>query len=233
MLCLKWFKLMCMFLLCLLVVPGCSYKGGGSSDGNSLDGDQGSDSSDRKFGESVFAVVSSEGVEHQPPVDCEQGLWTSCGHLENMACTPTGKHIDYDPNDDTPCPVCVYPSAADPQDCEGWKIRYADFLLDIINGMCAKYCTSNDDCFAWEIQNACGSVALPLFGGIDEEPIYFAEVFARENCVVCGEIEQTMFLRRPGSDEIEPVDGATGTPELLPLYRPACHQSLCVLVPAD
>ncbi len=83
------------------------------------------------------------------------------------------------------------------------------------------------DCFAWEINNSCGSYALSLTGGIDEEPIMFAEEFAADNCGVCGQMAQTLFPRRPGSAEVEGQGPYSGT---LEHYRPECQVHQCVLV---
>jgi hypothetical protein len=202
---------------------------GGVKDG---DGDPAADG-DTEFGQTVYSIVSNDGKSHGPAPICEAGRWIDfgCDALLPMECAPEGKHIDFDPADDVHCPICVEPGPSDPEDCPGWQTYYGLFLYEIIRDSCANWCEDTSDCFAWEIQNSCGVVAWSLFGGIDEEPIFFAETFSEENCNQCIYREQVLFLRRPGSDEVEPIDGAIGFGSgLLIEYRPECHQNQCVLV---
>ena len=92
---------------------------------------------------------------------------------------------------------------------------------------CANWCESDDDCFAWEIDNACGDFALSLRGLIDEEPIAFAEEYASAHCGSCGDAVQSIYLKRPGSDVIEGPDAAHES--LLENFEPRCLGRQCVL----
>jgi len=226
-------------LLPLTLTVACGGTGndvlpGDGSDGGVPDGDGGiAADEESEFGQGVYSLVSADGQSHGPAPVCAAGHWIdfNCDALLPMDCASDGKHIDFDPADDVHCPVCVEPSQSDPDDCAAWQTYYGIFLYEFISDSCANWCEETRDCFAWEIHNACGIVAWSLRGLVDEEPILFAETFAKENCKLCSSIGQVLFLRRPGSDEIEPIDGATGHGSgLLEEYRPECHKNQCVLV---
>ncbi len=176
----------------------------------------------------IYAVVSSGPYRAPPPPSCEgEFIDYDCDAIIPLQCGP-GAHIDYD--SDVVCPVCAQDGADDPTTCDGWQDRYGDFLHHLIRESCANWCETDSDCFAWEIDNACGSYALSLTGAIDEEPIYFAGEFAEHNCGVCGAVEQTVFLRRPGSDVIEGDGQHSG---LLTSFQSECWAHQCVLTPVE
>jgi hypothetical protein len=151
----------------------------------------------------------------------------NCSEEEGLICS--------DPTDNSPCPVCCHHEPTDDTTCVGENVHYRAFLEDVVSNSCANYCDDDSECFAWEIQNSCGTYALSLQGWIDEEPIMFAEEFAADHCAVCGERQQVVFMKRPGSTEIEgPYVSGFPTDEeyesiLLPHYRPVCVQSQCML----
>ena len=179
------------------------------------------------------SVVSASGFLRVPPPVCEAGEWVDygCDAELPLSCEDSGLRIGFVDDDDSPCPSCLPASEDDPTTCTGWRYRYSEFLAHNISQSCASWCEEDSQCVAWEIHNACGRNAMALFGGIDEEPILFAEAFARENCGLCGEFDSQWFMRRAGADSVEAVDGATGVGSgLLLRYAPACFENQCVLV---
>jgi hypothetical protein len=189
------------FILVFLQLAACSAGGDGDAPG-------GEEMADR------YAVVSTNGFLAVPPPACTEGEWVDhgCDGRTSLACASSGLRIGMDDTDS--CPVCVEPSPEDPTTCEGWQIAYGEFLAAQISASCANFCDDEEiGCSALEITNACGTFALPLTAGIDEEVVIFAEIFARENCGLCGEVEQT----------------ATGLTETFGEYLQACYQHQCVL----
>lgn len=175
----------------------------------------------------TYAVVSTGTYSAVPPHscvgdfvdhDCDAFIPLTCGAEER---------VGYEPAET--CPLCSTRSPEDPTTCDGWRVAYGDFLYHSISESCANWCAEDSDCMAIELNNACGSYALSLTGWIDEEPIYFGGLFAEHNCGVCGAVEQTVFLRRGGSDVIEGEGQHNG---LLTAYQPECRLGQCVLAPA-
>jgi len=188
-------------ILVVLQVAACSASADDDAPG-------GGDMTDR------YAVVSTNGFLAVPPPACTEGEWIDygCDGRTSLDCASSGRRIGMVESD--PCPVCVEAGPDDPTTCEGWQIAYGEFLAEQISASCANFCDDEQFfCGALEITNACGTFALPLQGSINEEVVAFAEIFARENCTVCGEVEQT----------------ATGLTAAFGEYQPACYQHQCVL----
>ncbi len=180
-----------------------------------------------------FALVSDVEGPIANTNSCEGDAWFDhdCDlrlEEEIFSCNPEdGKHISHVEHD--PCPVCADDEPGrDTSDCSAWSAEYRAFMLHNVTQSCANWCESDDDCFAWELRNACGTVLIPLFGGIDEEPILFAETFATHNCGGCEAVTATAIGKA--------ADGrilGDGPSELLERYVPACDTGakVCVLRP--
>jgi hypothetical protein len=169
----------------------------------------------------AFVVVSADGLPSVPPpaASCpvEGDVESRCDHLIPLNCDQQGQRIGFDPDDDTPCPICVMPSASDPATCEQWQRRYLEFLADNISQACINSCTRADVCTPIAITNSCGTVGVALSGLLDEEPIEFAREFARTNCApACGFVEQTL-------DDAAVLAG----------YQVRCLEAQCVFVAKD
>ena len=173
-------------------------------------------------------MVSGGEFFATPPPSCDGPFIDhDCDAFIPLTCGPD-EHIDYD--DGVICPVCTADSGQDPTSCAGWRQRHGEFLRHLVSESCANWCETDNDCFAWEINNACGTHALSLTGAIDEEPLYFAGAFAEESCGECGAVPQTVFMRRAGSDVIEGDGQHSG---LLLRFRPVCYSGQCALTTRD
>jgi hypothetical protein len=196
---------------------GCSSDAGSGAEGESS----------AAGGEYSLVPEGAEPIENVAKCSSDEFVDYGCdARIEPLSggCEP-GKVIGRE--DDDACPLCVEAERAETT-CESASADYRAFLSGQIGESCANYCASDDDCFLWQNHNACGTVAIPLFGGIDEEPILFAEMFAGQRCDVCGAVEQSLVVKRPDG-RIDP-EGASGA--LLNGYRPACDEDahVCVLV---
>jgi hypothetical protein len=171
------------------------------------------------------AVPSGDGYPTVPPSVCTDA-WVDfdCDGAVSECTAPDV--ISFDAERNANCPVCAPPPAG-ARSCEKAQREYRAFLATAISASCANYCETDQQCAAWEITNSCGTVALSLLGGIDEEPIFYAEQFAANHCGDCGEVPQTGTLRRAGSPVLE-FDPSTG---LLDDLGPRCVSNQCVLAP--
>jgi hypothetical protein len=173
------------------------------------------------------AVPSGDGYPAIPPPVCDARTDYPCDEDRRVECAAPDEVISFDAARDASCPVCAPPPAG-ARSCEKSQREYREFLAAVISASCANYCEEDADCVAWELTNSCGSVALSLEGGIDEEPIGLAEEFAATRCGECGEVAQTMTLRRAGSVRLEADPSSAG---LLDAFGPRCVERQCVLAP--
>jgi hypothetical protein len=162
-----------------------------------------------------------------PPPVCRAAEDYPCDEDRRVECVAPDEVITFDAARDARCPVCAPPPAG-ARSCEKSEREYRDFLAAVISASCANYCEEDADCVAWELTNSCGSIALSLEGGIDEEPIELAEEFAATRCGDCGVVAQTITLRRAGSPRLEADPSSAG---LLDAYGPRCVTHQCVLEP--
>lgn len=172
------------------------------------------------------AVPSADGYPVVPPPVCDTPTDYPCDE-RRVECAAPDEVLTFDAARDASCPVCAPPPAGS-RSCEKSRREYREFLAAVISASCANYCEEDADCAAWELTNSCGSVALSLEGGIDEEPIGLAEEFAASRCTECGQVAQTMTLRRAGSSRLEADPSSAG---LLDDYGPRCINNQCVLAP--
>ena len=205
-------------------------RSGGSGGG----GTGGAGGSGGSVGSSIWAVVSTKEYSALPGGCGERFIDYQCDAvLSTLECLDD-EHIDYD--EAVICPVCASNGPSDPSSCEGWQLRYGDFLAHLVNASCANWCADDDDCFGHEIRNACGTFAWSLTGAIDEEPIEFARRFAEQNCDACTPVPYATYMRRPGTTVVVPADGEAtpdGDSGLLRSHRPACRANQCVLLEED
>jgi hypothetical protein len=173
------------------------------------------------------AFASGDGYPQVPPPACSAGADYVCDGDRRIDCAAPDEVIAFDPARDMRCPVCAAPPAGS-RTCERSRSEYRDFLAAIVSATCTNYCEEDSDCAAWEITNACGSVALSLTGLLDEEPIGFAEDFAATRCEPCGNVPQRITLRRVGSPTLQGDPSSAG---LLDSYGPRCVNRQCVLQP--
>jgi hypothetical protein len=220
---------------------GSSSSGGsststGGSGGSTSVGDAGGEGGVESTGEGgtgnspqggTNAIPSGDGYPAIPPPACNARVDYPCDEGRRVECAAPDEVISFDAARDATCPVCAPPPAGS-RSCEKSQREYREFLAAVISASCANYCEEDADCAAWEITNSCGSVALSLEGGIDEEPIGLAEEFAATRCGECGEVAQTMTLRRAGSAELEVDPSSAG---LLSAFGPRCVNHQCVLAP--
>jgi len=195
--------------------------------------DTGSDSDDEPPETGVVALMLS-GETGAPGAGCgEEFIDHGCDAVLPLVCGQ-GNLIGFD-TPDAPCPTCQPASDVGiAANCDVARIDYAAFFAQSISLSCANWCESDDDCIAFEITNNCGTVALALTGGIDEEPVFFAQEFSRTRCAACSEgqeIEQREFARRSTGEWLGgESEGHSG---LLTHTRPRCVERQCVLVSED
>jgi hypothetical protein len=173
------------------------------------------------------AFPSGDGYPQVSPPACTAGVGYVCDGDRRVDCVAPDEVISFDPARDTRCPVCAAPPAG-ARTCERAQREYREFLGEVVSATCTNFCEEHADCAAWEITNACGSVALSLTGLVDEEPIGFAETFAATRCNSCAAVPQRMTLRRWGSPTLE---GDLPSAGLLDDYGPRCVNHQCVLQP--
>jgi len=208
---------------------------GGSGGGSAGRGSGGSVSSggsgpSNSAGEGGVENDGAAGADypHVPaPVCTDTWVDFGCDETLPLDCAAPDQVISFDADRNAHCPVCAAPPTGALL-CDRVRTEYRAFLGSIISSSCANYCEADDNCAAWEIVNACGSVAVSLRALIDEEPIGFAEEFASTRCASCGEIPQRISLRRAGSPNIE---GDLPSSGLLDHYSPRCVNRQCVLQP--
>jgi hypothetical protein len=199
--------------------------GAGGEGGVESTGEGGSENTSK--GGAGGAVPSGDGYPEIPPPVCYALGNYPCDGDRRVECAAPGEVISFDAARDATCPVCAPPPAGS-RSCEQSQREYREFLAAAISAGCANSCDADVDCAAGEITNSCGSVALSLQALIDEEPIGLAEEFAATRCGECGEVAQTITLRRAGSDQLEGDPSSAG---LLDAFGPRCVKHQCVLAP--
>lgn len=181
----------------------------------------GSGASDVDSGQSqTFALVSTSGAGlpvSAPVCVGERPDW-GCPGFSFLDCDAREQWLDLDPGADSHCAICVEPSSSAPAACEPIREGYNEFVAGFISRSCGNLCDPENNfgnCSKHVITNACGTIAVALAAGTNEETLFMAAEYAQERCdVACDGV-------------------APGTALSVDAYQAVCVDHQCVLILED
>jgi hypothetical protein len=99
---------------------------------------------------------------------------------------PEGTHLFFGlDSEPSSCAVCAADTERN-RTCEWAEKCFEAFIESAARDSGAQSCRDDADCFGWTVSAGCGPMLdIALYGGVDEEILLIAELYAQQSCSLC------------------------------------------------